>query len=158
MELLPVEEQEPLPWRKNRRDWCARRRVCDEGVHRFALVRRKGRDVNELLYFGIVTRLSDHRPAIGVAHENDGFALSVDDEIGRGDVTCERKGRILDDGDVVAVLFQVLVDTLPARAVYETAVNKNDSGHHVRVAHEQFLSVMVCRRCCRLRLAGVLPT
>src|SRR2546422_11327083 len=158
MELFPVEEQKPLPWRQNRRHWCAGRRVCDERVYRLALVRREGRDVNELLYFGIVTRLSDHRPAIGVAHENDGFALRVDDEIGRGDVTCQRKRRILDDRDVVAVFLQVLVDTLPAGAVYETAVNKNDSGHHVRVAHEKSLSVMVALWYCRLRLGGVLPT
>src|SRR5713226_7405546 len=150
MELLPVEEQKPLPWRQNRRHWCAGRRVCDEGVYRFALVRRERRDVNELLYFGIVTRLSDHRPAIGVAHENDGFALRVDDAIGRGDVICERKRRILDDGDVVAVFLQVLVDTLPAGAVYETAVNKNDGGHHVWVGHEQLLSVVVSLRSCRL--------
>src|SRR5438128_6121048 len=158
MELFAVEEQEPLLRRQNRRHWCARRRVCDEGVYRFALVRREGRDVNELLYFGVVTGLSDHRPAIGVAHENDGFALRVDDEIGRGDVTCERKRRILDDGDVVAVFLQVLVDTLPAGAVYETAVNKNDGGHHVRVAHKKFPSVMVSLRCCRFRLGGALPT
>src|SRR6266446_4945483 len=157
MELFPVEEQKPLPWRQNRRHWCAGRRVCNERGYRLALVRREGRDVNELLYLGIVTRLGDHRSAIGVAHENDGFALRVDDEIGRGDVTCERKRRILDDGDVVSVFLQVLVDTLPAGAVYETAVNKNDGGHHVRVGHEQFLSVMVCLRCCRLRLGGVIP-
>ena len=40
----------------------------------------------------------------------------------------ERTRRILDDTDSVAAPCQVLVDTLPAGAVHETAVDKDDRG------------------------------
>jgi hypothetical protein len=33
---------------------------------------------------------------------------------------------MLDDADVVAVLLQLVLDALPAGAVYETAVNEDD--------------------------------
>jgi hypothetical protein len=51
--------------------------------------------------------------------------LGVDHTIRRGDVALERKRRILDDADVVAILLQEAVDRLPSRAIHETAVNKN---------------------------------
>ena len=54
------------------------------------------------------------------------LALRVDDTLGRIDVAFERKRRVLDDGDVVAVLPQEAVDTLPAGAVDETPVNENN--------------------------------
>jgi hypothetical protein len=61
-----------------------------------------------------------------VANDNDGLALGVDDALGRSDVAFERKRRILDDADAVAVFLQVFVDALPAGAIHETAVNEND--------------------------------
>jgi len=60
-----------------------------------------------------------------MSDENDRFALRVDDLVGGGDVTLERKRRILHDLDAIAVLLHVVVDTLPARAVHETAVNEH---------------------------------
>ena len=100
--------------------------IGDERVHRLALVRREGRDVDERRHVGIGASLGDHRPAVGVADENDRLALRVDDALGRGHVAFERQRRILDDADVVAVLLQDVVDALPAGAVHETAVNEND--------------------------------
>ena len=68
-----------------------------------------------------------------------GSLCRVDRPLGHGNVVGERDRRILDDSDVVAVLLQVLVDALPAGAVHETAVDKNDSGS-IGLAHEEFLS------------------
>jgi hypothetical protein len=55
-----------------------------------------------------------------VADEDDGFALRVDDALGRGDVTFQRQRRVLDDADAVVVLLQEAVDLLPAGAIDET--------------------------------------
>jgi hypothetical protein len=88
-------------------------------LHRLARVRHKGRDLDERRHVRIVTRLSDHRPAIGVADENDRFALRVDDALRRIYVAFERKRGILDDADAVAVLLQLVVKAPPAGAVYE---------------------------------------
>src|SRR2546423_1281882 len=61
-----------------------------------------------------------------MADESDRFALRVDDALGRGDVVFERKRRILDDAHVVAVLLQAAVDTVPAGAVHEAAVDEDN--------------------------------
>ena len=53
------------------------------------LVRREGRDVDERRHFGMVARLGDHRSAIGMANEDDGFALGADDHVGRLDIALE---------------------------------------------------------------------
>jgi len=62
-----------------------------------------------------------------MANENDRLALRVDDALRHGDVVLERKRRILDDTDAVAVLPQGGIDTLPAGPVDETAVNEDDA-------------------------------
>src|SRR5215212_6949177 len=59
-----------------------------------------------------------------MANENDRFALRIDDHLGGGDIAFEGNRRILDDSDRVVVL-QKVVNALPARAVYETAVDEN---------------------------------
>src|ERR687885_267351 len=126
MKLCPVEEQEAVPRRQNWRHRCAGRRIGNERVYRLVLVRREGRNVDKRRHFGIVTRLGDHRSAVGMANENDWFALRSDDMPGRGDVPCKRNGGILDDSDAVAIPLQAAVDALPVRAVYEAAVDEND--------------------------------
>ena len=89
-------------------------------------VRREGCDVYERRHVGMVASFGHHRSAIGVANENDRLALCVDGALDHGDVVFERKSRILDDADAVAVLAQQAVDTLPAGAVDETPVNQNN--------------------------------
>src|SRR5215210_4855262 len=106
MKLFPVQEQEAVLRRQNRWYRCAGRWIGNGRFHRFALVRHEGRDIHESRYFGMITRLADHRSTIGMANENDRFALRVDDHLGRGDVAFERKRRILDDSYAVAVLLQ----------------------------------------------------
>src|SRR3954468_10173147 len=61
-----------------------------------------------------------------MADESDRFALRVDDALGRCDVVFERKRRILDDAYVVAVLLQAAIDTVPAGAVHEAAVDEDN--------------------------------
>ena len=75
----------------------------------------------------MVSRLGDHRPAVGVADEDDRFALRVDHTLGHGNVVGVRDRRILDDSDAVAVLLKLVVDALPAGAVHEPAMDKNDA-------------------------------
>src|SRR5215217_8367337 len=124
MKLFPVEEQEAVLWRQNWRHRCAGRRIGNERFHRLALVRHEGRDIHEPRHFGIITRLGNYRSAIGMANENDRFALRTDDHLGRGDIAFEGKRRILYDSDRVVVLQEV-VNALPAGAVDETAVDEN---------------------------------
>jgi hypothetical protein len=61
-----------------------------------------------------------------VANENHGLGLGVDDMPGRVDVGCTRERGVLDDTHGVAIRRQLLVDALPAGAVYETAVDEDD--------------------------------
>src|SRR3954469_13044524 len=61
-----------------------------------------------------------------MADEGDRFALRVDNALGRCDVVFERKRRILDDAHVVAVLLQAAIDTVPAGAVHETAMDEDN--------------------------------
>ena len=106
VELGPVEQQKAVLRRQNRRPGFERQ-VGDERVHRLARIRREGRDVDERPHVGIGARLGDHRSAVGVANENYGLALRIDDALGGVGVTCKRKRRILDDADAVTVLHQL---------------------------------------------------
>src|SRR5215210_1235785 len=127
MKFFPVEEQEAVLRRQNRRHWCAGRRIGNERFHRFSLVWHEGCDVDKSRYFGMITRLANYRSAVGMANENHRFALRVDYELGCCDIAFERNRWILDDSDTVAVLLQEVVDSLPAGAVHEPAVHENDS-------------------------------
>jgi hypothetical protein len=104
VELLPVEEQETVLRRQNWRHRCVGRRIGNERVHRLALVRHEGRDVDECRHVGIVSNPGDHRSAVGMADEDHRLVLGVDDHLGRRHVAFERKRWILDDRNVVAVL------------------------------------------------------
>jgi len=66
--------------------------------------------------------------AEGVADEDDGLVEVVDDLLGGGDVSFKGQGRLLDDGDVVPVGLEVVVDASPSGAVDETAVDQYDGG------------------------------
>src|SRR6186997_2648409 len=120
MELLPVEEEKAVLRGQYRRLRPVGRKTPDEGVHRLAGVRHKGRDIDEGDHVGMRTRLGDHRPTVGVADENDRFALRV----------------------VVVVVLQLVVDTAPAGAVYETAVNENDRPLCRASFHDDLLSAL----------------
>src|SRR5215210_225083 len=146
VKLFPVEEQEAVLRGQNRRHRRAGRRIGDERFHRLTSVRHEGRDINERRHFGIVARLGDHRPAVGMAYEDYRFALRVDDHPGRGDVAFERKCRILDDPGAVVVL-EAVVDSPPAGTVHETAVNENDArGDHIRGVFRAHEALLTARR------------
>src|SRR4051794_22951222 len=86
-----------------------------------------------------------------MADESDRFALGVDDALGSCDVVFERKRRILDDAHVVAVLLQAAVDTVPAGAVHEAAVDE-DNILGWAISHEK--SPLPGRVVATLRLAS----
>jgi hypothetical protein len=62
-----------------------------------------------------------------MAHKNDGAILLVNRALGDGDIIGKRGGRVLYDADVVAVLFQDVVDTLPAGAMGSSGVIQLES-------------------------------
>src|SRR5829696_4599502 len=130
MELFPVEQQEAVLRRQNKvsRARHAGRDAGDERFLRLARVRHPARDVDERRHVGIITRLGDHRSAVGVADEDDRIALLADDHLGRGDVVLERDGRVLHDPDPVAVLPQEVVDAPPAGSVRPSAVHEDYGG------------------------------
>src|SRR5215472_9579379 len=126
MELRLVEKQITTTGRE---DWWHGRigwRVCNQGIHRLAFVRSEGSDVNEPDNLWIITRLSDHRSAIRVAHENYWAILGIDNEVGCRHIARQRNGRILNYRHVVIILLENIVDTLPTRAVDKAAVNEHD--------------------------------
>jgi hypothetical protein len=59
-------------------------------------------------------------------YKNDRTVLSVDDAFGDGDVVGQRRCRVLNDADFVAVVLEYVVDAFPTGAVDETSVNKPD--------------------------------
>ena len=66
--------------------------------------------------------LGDHRPAVGVAYQDDRAVQAVDDQPRGGGVVLQGQGRVLHDGDAVAVRGERVVHPLPAGAVDEPAV------------------------------------
>src|SRR5919106_5632276 len=140
MELLAVEEEKPLLRRQDRRLGTVGRETCDEGVDRLAAVRHKGRDVDERRNLGMRAGLGDDRPAVGMPDEDDRLARRVNSPLRDSNVVGERERRILDDTDAVAIRLQLVVDALPARAVYETAVYQNDGPCCRGITHDGLLS------------------
>jgi hypothetical protein len=86
----------------------------------------KSGDVAESSDLLVGSRRSDDGTAVRVADENRRAVLLVQDAAGDGDVIFERQRRVLDDADVEAILFEELVDTLPAGSIHEAAVNQRD--------------------------------
>ena len=125
VELVAVEEQEPVAWRQDRRDGCSGRRIGDQGVHGLALVRGEGGDIDEGCHVVVRAGLGDDCSTVGVTDEDDRAVLVVQDEPGRGDIALEGQGRVLDDADGESFLDEEVVDPLPAGAVHEAAVDED---------------------------------
>src|SRR6266446_5367476 len=142
MELGLVEEQIALLGRQYRGHGCARRWILDKCGHRLALVGGKGCDIHKPCDLWIVAGFGDHRSSIGVAYENHRAVLRMNNAFGCGDIVGQRYRRILDDGDIVAVLLQYLIDALPTGTVHEATVDKNESySRRIRYSsHDDFLS------------------
>jgi hypothetical protein len=62
-----------------------------------------------------------------MTYEHYPAVLRADSALGYGDIVGQRYRRILNDGDVVAVLLQYLLHALPTGTVHETTVNENDT-------------------------------
>src|SRR5229473_6573010 len=127
--LRSVEEQITILRRQYRRYGRAGRRILDQRGHGLALVRSKGGDIHEPCNPGIVSGFRDHRSSIGVADENCRPVLRCKSSLGSRHVALQRYRGVLDDADIVAVLFQDTVDALPARAVHKSTVDQNDVVH-----------------------------
>src|SRR6202011_1591108 len=116
-ELRLVEKKIAVPRWQDWRHGCIRRRIFDERVHRLACVWSKGSDVDKPDNLWIGTGFGDHRATVGVAHQNHRAILFVNNELRRRYIASQRKGRILDDRDIVVILLQQAVDTFPTRTV-----------------------------------------
>ncbi|MCY1240480.1 hypothetical protein D9M72_533320 [compost metagenome] len=125
-EFRLVECQETIDRRQDRRNGGAGRRVGDQRGNGLALIRREGGDIDDGLHLFVGAGFGNDHAAIGVADEYDRAVLCGDRALGDGDVIGKRQGRVLDDGDVVAVLLEDVVDALPAGAIDEAAVNEHD--------------------------------
>jgi hypothetical protein len=82
----------------------------------------------------------DDGAAVGVADQHDRAILSVEDPSGGGGIAFQRQGGVLNDADPEAVAGERFVDTLPARAVDESAVDENDITHRVCGHDDPFCS------------------
>jgi hypothetical protein len=70
-------------------------------------------------------RLADNRAAVGVPDKDHRFGLLVEDLSSGSVVASQRQRRVLNDGDVIAVCPEDVVDALPTGAVDESAVDKD---------------------------------
>jgi hypothetical protein len=104
----------------------AGRRILDQRGDRLAFVGSEGGDVDQSGHVRVRARLRDDGAAVRVADEKGLAGLSGDHPLGEGDVVGKRGRRVLDDGDVVAVLLQDVIDAFPAGAVDEAAVDEDD--------------------------------
>src|SRR5438067_821210 len=89
--------------------------------------------------------------------ENYGVSLGCDNALGCGDILRERNGRILNDGDRVAVPPQDLIDALPARAVNKTTVDQDNRPclQTLSFSHDDLLSSVMgalVRTACRHKI------
>ena len=74
----------------------------------------------------ICPSIGDDHSSVGVANQDDWSVLRVNDAPGGLDVVGQRRCRVLDDADVVAVPRQDIVYILPAGAIDEASVDKNN--------------------------------
>jgi hypothetical protein len=95
--------------RQDRRLRPVGREPGDERVDRLALVRRECADVYQGRDLLVQAGLGDHRAAVGVAGQDDRAVLVVDDPPGDGGVVLQGQGRVLRDGDAVAVRSERVV-------------------------------------------------
>ena len=111
-------------WRYGR----AWRRIFNELGHRLPLVRRKGRDVDELRDLWIITRFCDHYSAVRMSDQHHWpFCLRNHQSCCRN-VVSQSQRWVLNDADVIAILPQEFVNALPAGAVNKATVNQNNCG------------------------------
>lgn len=85
------------------------------------------RDIaDERLYLGIGPGLGEDDVTVGVANQNHAAARRSDGAFRDSDVILQRDRRVLDDGDIVTVTIEDVVNALPSRTIDEAAVDKND--------------------------------
>ena len=125
-ELVPVQEQEPVDRRQDRRRRRVGRSGGDQRADRLARVGRERGDVNERGDTGVVAGLGDDGSAVGMADQHGRAIEAVENRVRGGDVAAEGEGGVLHDGDPVTVGGEVVVDALPARPVREVAVYQHD--------------------------------
>jgi len=89
VELVPVQEQEAVLGRQDRRLRRAGRETGEERVDRFPLVRRERADVDQGRHVRVGAGLGDDRTAVGVADQHDRSVPGADDLPGGFDVALQ---------------------------------------------------------------------
>jgi len=64
-----------------------------------------------------------------VADQDDFAGSGGDGTLRHGDVVGQGRRRVLDDGHVITVLLEEVIDRLPSGPIDEAAVNQNDGLH-----------------------------
>jgi len=85
----PVEEEETIDRRKDRRDGCTRRWVLNQAGNRLTFVGSERSDVDEGGHLGIVPCFCDHDAAVGMANEDHRAALGSDGAFRHADVVAQ---------------------------------------------------------------------
>jgi hypothetical protein len=85
-----------------------------------------GRDVHQTRNRRIHPRFGNYGSPIAVSDKNALSILLSKDALRSGDILLERRQRLLDDADVVAILDKNVVNTFPARAIYPSTVDQNN--------------------------------
>ncbi len=77
-------------------------------------VGRKGRDIDNPCHLGIGASFGRHDTTIRVADQDDFARSGGDGTLRHGDVVGQRRRRVLDDGHVITVLLEEVIDPLPS--------------------------------------------
>ena len=91
-----------------------------------ALIRGKGRNVDEPFDLRVRAGFGDDDTAVGMTDQHDRPLRLRDRELRGGHIVSQRRCRILHDADVVTVLLQKVVDAFPTCAVDKAAVHEDD--------------------------------
>lgn len=92
----------------------------------FSRVWHVGRNVNQTGNRWIRPRFRNHSAAIAMTDKNARPILLSENALHRGDIFPERRLRLLDDGDVITILDQDVVNAFPAGTICPGAVNQNN--------------------------------
>jgi hypothetical protein len=85
-----------------------------------------GGDVHQAGDRWAVSRFGNDRSPIAVSNKNARPVFLSKDSLRSGDICLERRLRLLDDTDSVAILDKDVVNALPARTICPRTVNQNN--------------------------------
>jgi hypothetical protein len=103
-------------------------RVGDQPLDRPSDIGCESGDINHRGPLCIGARFGHHAAATGMADQHDRSVLCRNRALGKGNVIGKPCGRVLHDRDILALGFQIGIDSLPTGTIHETAMHQHGIG------------------------------